>query len=315
MSVSSEGVCVYWGTGLTCSPWKDVLIPIAAIVVVCAVALAPLVVDSRRTPSASQAASRANRHATLASLVGVVLLVAVLAVLAGMVSLAPFEWGHGRVLAVLPAIAGGCLVVAQAVGQVTWPRPKGSRREAELTRRRVSDIAPARQRRLLVGWSVATLCWSVIFSVLADGPRSITRGDTDPGIVPPYATEHSPYPGIHYSVPIVVAVLVLVLATEVTLRLVTLRPAVTGVTPEWDLHLRRRSARHLVRGVQLTLAVTLASILLMAGWGHLALGQHLVGIALLTVSLLVALTGLAATIFPLGSRMPSDVLVDQELAR
>jgi len=101
------------------------------------------------------------------------------------------------------------------------------------------------------------------------------------------------------------------------LRLITVRPAVAGVSAEWDLHLRRRSAAHVTRGVQLVLAITVAGILVAAGWGHLALGnnflelspgqyaaegspaQHYLGTALLIAALCALLVSLAGTVLPL----------------
>ena len=101
------------------------------------------------------------------------------------------------------------------------------------------------------------------------------------------------------------------------LRLITLRPAVVGVSVEWDLHLRRRSAGHVTRGIQLVLAVTTAGILVAAGWVHLALGrdaypleaggygvtgspaQHYLGTGLLILAAVVLLAGVVMAFVPL----------------
>ena len=107
-----------------------------------------------------------------------------------------------------------------------------------------------------------------------------------------------------------------VVATELVLRLITLRPAVVGVTTEWDLHLRRRSAGHVTRGIQLVMAVTTAGILIAAGWAHLALGidrypqghgdpvvldpaQQFFGYALLILAVAVLLAGVVMAFVPL----------------
>ena len=120
---------------------------------------------------------------------------------------------------------------------------------------------------MMVAWAGAALALLAIFALVADGPRSITwraRG---------YTEAIGPYPGWYYGVPLGIAIVVTVVATELVLRLITLRPAVVGVTTEWDLHLRRRSAGHVTRGIQLVMAVTTAGILISAGWAHLALAM------------------------------------------
>ncbi len=124
-----------------------------------------------------------------------------------------------------------------------------------------------------------------------------------------------PYPGWYFGLPMSVAIVVTVLAAEPVLRLITLRPAVVGVTTEWDLHLRRRSAGHVTRGIQLVMAVTTAGILVFAGWAHLALGmdaypqawrpvvldpvQRLLGYGLLILAAAVLLAGVVMAFVPL----------------
>lgn len=283
-----SGLCVRTaGGGGMCVPWPTAAIGIALVVAVLAVALVPLLVSSRRTPTASEAAVRANRHATLGSLVGATLLVAVLVVFASVSAVAPMS-GNGRVVAVLPAVAGLCLVLAQALTQVTWPRPSGAVREADLTRRTRADVVPARTHRLLLAWTAALLAALVVFVAVASGPRTVadrlTAGSPDLG----------PYPGPYYAVPLALAAVVLVLATELALRLVVLRPAVPGVSRDWDLHLRRRSARHLVGGVQLALAATPSGVLALAGFAHRSAGPAPVGAVLLTAAAGAALVAVVA---------------------
>lgn len=283
-------------------PWPAGLGLLVTTLLVFAVALAPLVLDSRRTPARSEQAVRANRHATLASVVGVTLMVLVLLVLANVPlrNVTGETQRDGRLIAVLPALGGLCLVLAQAVGQVTWPRPTGTLREAELVRRRVADVAPRPQRLLLVAWPVLTLATLVVTVLAASGPRTLS------GLRDGLPADVGPYPGWYYAVPVTVAVLALVAATEATLRLITLRPAVAAVAPAWDLHLRRRSARHLLAGVQLALGAQLVVVLTLAGWAHLALGNRLTGGTLVVAAVLVTLVSLAAVWLPRGPRRPSD---------
>lgn len=310
MSISSEGVCLGGEGAMTCFTWPGALLYLGWVVPVLAMVLGVLVLDARRTPAPSQAAARANRHATLSSMVGVAMLVVILGWMAADV-LFGFARLDGRVLAGLPALAGGCLLAAQALGQLTWPRPSGSHREAELARRRVADLTPAWHRRLVLVWAGAALMLLTVFGLVADGPRSMTR---EAGR---YTEVIGPYPGWYYGVPMALAIVAVVIATELVLRLITSRPAVAGVGVGWDLRLRHRSASQLTRGIQLILAVTVAGILVAAGWIHLRLGsdhvqlldggwasegspgQRSLGTALLVAALAVLLVGLAAAFLPL----------------
>ena len=303
-------VCIGGAGGSACFAWPWFLVYAGAAVLMLSLILGILVWDARRIPTPSQAAGRANRHATLASLVGVAMLVVVLMWLA-----VAFLFGaspsDGRLLALLPVLAGACLLAAQAVGQLTWPRPTGSHREAELAPRGVADVTPVWPRRLGLVWAGGALLLLAVFGVVADGPRSLTR---DAGR---YTEAIGPYPGWYYGVPMGLAVIATVVAAGLVLRLITERPAVAGVSAEWDLHLRRRSAAHVTRGIQLVLAITVAGILVAAAWGHLALGrdwvlllsgeyaaegspaQHYLGTSLLIAALCVLLVGLAGTVLPL----------------
>jgi hypothetical protein len=271
------------GGGVMCVAWPDAAIATAIVVAVLAAALVPLLVSSRRTPTVSEAAVRANRHATLGSVAGATLLVAVLVVFAFLSVVVPMV-GSGRVIAVLPAVAGLCLVLAQALTQVTWPRPSGVVREADLTRRTRPDVVPSRTHRLLLVWTGALLVALAVFVAVSSGPRTIADR----------LTAGAPYPGPYYALPLALAAVVLVVATELVLRLVLLRPAVPGVSRDWDLHLRRRSARHLVGGVQLALAVMLTGALALAGFAHRSAGPAPAGAVLLAVAAAVALVSVVA---------------------
>lgn len=296
----SNGLCVrIVDDGAVCVPWPTAAIGLLLVALVLSAALVPLVVSSRRTPTASDAAVRANRHATLGSVSGAALLVAVLCLFA-FGSLMARIVADGWILAVLPAVAGLCLVLAQALTQVTWPRPTGSRREADLTRRRRADVVPARTHTLLLVWAATLVAALGVFLTQAAGPRTIA---THAGAE---RLTWGPYPGYYYAVPLVVAAVVLVVATELVLRLVLLRPAVPGVSREWDLHLRRRSARHLVGGAQLALAAMLTGALVLAGLGHRYAGPAVAGSALFAAAAVVAVVALVG-VLPHPRRVPVAV--------
>lgn len=285
-----SGLCIPMADGgAACLAWSGIGVIALLFVAVLAAALGPLLVSSRRTPTASQAAVRANRHATLGSVTGAAVLVWVLGTFAVVPVVGRFS-ADGRVTATLPAIAGLSLAVAQALTQVTWPRPTGAVRQADLAPRTRGDVVPAGVHRLLVVWTTALVLALVVFAVVADTPRTLAVDDGTG------RATFGPYPGLHYAVPVAVAALALVVVTELVLRLVVLRPAVPGVSREWDLHLRRRSARHLVGGAQLALAASLCSVLALAGATHRGAGQDGLGTSLLAGAVVVALVALTALV-------------------
>ncbi|GCD21853.1 hypothetical protein CTKZ_34150 [Cellulomonas algicola] len=284
----ANGLCIPMpDNGAACLAWSGIGVIALLFVAVLAAALVPLLVSSRRTPTASQVAARANRHATLGSVTGAVLLVWVLGTFAVVPLVGRFT-ADGRVTATLPAIGGLCLVSAQALAQVTWPRPSGAVRHADLARRTRSDVVPAGVHLLMVVWTAALVVALLVFAAVADTPRTLAL-DGGAG-----RATYGPYPGLYYAVPVAIAALVLVVVTELVLRLVVLRPAVPGVSREWDLHLRRRSARHLVGGAQLALAASLCSVLALAGVVHRGAGQAALGTSLLGAAVAVAVVALAA---------------------
>lgn len=286
------------------------LASLAFITVALTLVLGVLLLDSRRTVTPSQAAARANRHATLSSLVGAGMLVLVLAwLVAGSVLGVHFLAGDGQVLALVPAMAGACLLGAQAVGQVTWPRPTGVLREAELARRAVADVVPARQRVLLLLWAGSSLVLLLVLGLVADTPRAMIRAAGR------YTETLGPYPGSYFGIPVSIAVVVLVIATELVLRLITQRPAVAGVSPAWDMHLRRRSARHVTHGIQVVLAATTSGVLVVAGRVHVTLGGGSIALdgggwalpgspAQLVLGRTLLVLGVAVAVVALGSVLP-----------
>ena len=318
MQIDGSNVC-FGPAG--CTRWTELALYAGSLLLLLALVLGALLWDARRAAPPSQAAVRANRHATLASVVGVALMLVLLTNTVTWIVFGPLTtWGirDGRLLALLPALAGLCLLLAQAVGQLTWPTPTGARREAELTPRTTADVVPRRVHLVLRSWAAVALVLLVLFGIAADGPRSMTR---EAGR---YSELVGPYPGWYYGVPLAVAVVVLVAATEGVLRLVTVRPAVVGVSPAWDLRLRRRSAGHVARGVQLVLAVTVAGILTAAGVVHRSLGidrielasggyayegaaaQHVVGTALLVLAVGALVVGISTALLPERSARPAS---------
>ncbi|GAA3799839.1 hypothetical protein [Cellulomonas soli] len=250
-----------------------------------------LVRDWTRPVHRGQAGARAARHARLTSLAVGTLLAAGLSGVVGAVFVADVLFGRGRVLVVLPSLCVAVALAAQAAGELTWPRPAESCREADVSRRTVADLEVDGLRVATWWWSGLTLVTLLLCVGVQHGPRTIARDL--PGGLQDYA---QPFPGSYYAVPLTLGVLGVAAAGELVLRLIVWRPAVSGVTREWDLSLRRRSARTVAGGVMLTSGLVLAATCLIAGLSVRVLGQGLtdpytvVGIGLIVMAATVLVT-------------------------
>lgn len=236
------------------------LINLIALAVVTVVGVAVLVWDQWRTPAPSGAARVPKRHAAIgagvawACFLGA-LFVGFSPVVVGNMGLQDLPLG-GRTVALVPAAAAVVFLVVHGAGDLTWPRPRGSVREARLAPRAADDIAPRWLHRMVLGTAGVLVAGMIVLGSIADGPRTFVAASSD----------GEAYPGWWYGVPVIIAVLVLVAAMEGVLRLIALRPAVVGVPATWDMALRRRSARRVLRGQQCALALTGAGVFYRAGF-------------------------------------------------
>ncbi|MBD8080556.1 hypothetical protein [Cellulosimicrobium arenosum] len=210
------------------------------------------------------AAVGARRHAGTGALVAV--LVAVLVALVALpvashtASSTLSGLAGGVAYGVAPATAGLSFLAVLALTEVTWPSPSGERRSASLVPRSVRDVAPHRLRR----WTWVTALLATLTTLacgLTAEPDGRSVGYVD-GLV---SGASSPYPGWFYGLPLLGACLLVLAGAEACLRLVVSRPAVAGVDTQWDLGLRRLSAHRLLRGAQLTIGLTTAGMLVVAG--------------------------------------------------
>ena len=222
--------------------------------------------DQRRTVAPNDAARRAVRHAAYTSAVAVACLAGgLLAAVGGQDS--GVMTGMGRFVAVVPAAAGALFIVAHAIGDLTWPGPQGRQREAELQIRTVSGLAPSGLARWT--WTIGALLIvaTVVFGLAASGPRTLSRVLEDG-----HTYTLGSFPGWWFGVPVLLCTIVVALACAATLRVIAARPAVVGMSSDWDRWLRRRSARRVLRGSQLVACLTLAGMSLFAGTTVRSLG-------------------------------------------
>lgn len=234
---------------------------VGGLLVVAAVVAIAVAAGARGAgPSPSEAAAAARRHAGAVTALAWFAAVVVSLVAGPLLARTSSGDVAGVVVGLVPTLAGLTYVGVHAIGEVTWPRPTGAVRRAALQRRTLRDVAPRVMSGAVAVWLGALALVALLGSLTAapDG-RSVewtfARG----------SSSASPYPGWHFSVPLLVGGLVVVGAAVLVLRLVASRPAVVDAAPEWDLRMRSLSAHRVLRGVQLALGLTLAGQLLMAG--------------------------------------------------
>lgn len=222
------------------------------------------------------------------------------------------------------AWAGGPFAVAlaycavRAVGELTWPRPRGTLRTAPLARRTVADLGGRRLRALLA--CAALLAVTLVVTGLTAAPDGTSvphpvRVTSDGGVL---TGASGPYPGWAYGVPLLLGLAVAVLATLAALRVVARRAPLSGVPRVHDEAVRHTSAARVVAGVQLCVGVATALVLLLtgaavanAGGPVSALGETFrtpalvaVGAVLAVVGIAVAAGSVAGVVTAVGHRRP-----------
>ncbi|ROS75494.1 hypothetical protein [Cellulomonas sp. PhB143] len=272
--------------------------------------------DGQRAVAPTTVGRRALRHAALTRVVATLLLVfgtvaiPVLnrygGVLPGLV---------GRVAALLPTASLLGFLALHAIGELTWPKPRGAERHARLVARTTSDITTGRLYHAPIVWFAALAAVSLLFGVMASGPRSLSR------VIDGYrAHTVGPFPGWLWTVPILVAAAAVLVVTELVLRLIASRPAVEDVGEEWDMWLRRRAARSILRTVQLMLGLTLTGLVALAGlalrWlglgsgggapAPVSQGYITVGNMVLVLALATAVAALVLALWPARDPAPAS---------
>lgn len=264
---------------MTVSPFLLVGVPLSlaavALVIVCAVSLL-----RRRgraaapEPTAVATFAAATKHGNLtnavawvaAVIVGLVLFGALNAIAAASVVLG----------ALVPVAVGLVLLAIYATGEVTWPRPTGAVRIADLTPRTVGDVAHRATRLAL--WATVALgaLLLMVFGLLADDSgtgieRTWPEGIRADGLI---GLRASPFPGFPYGIALLLGWLVLLAGAEWLVHHIARRPAVDGTAPAADLALRRVSARRVLRSIHLVMTGHVVVVLFVAGSAFRGVGYH-----------------------------------------
>lgn len=284
-----------------------ILIPLLAIALLAAVVISVVYVAVKRpAPAPSEAAAAAHRHGAAVNVtawllaIGLGLLVLTPVGFAGLRLGAPDSATWTAVLAgAYPAGIGLAFLGAHALGERSWPRPTGTLRRATLVPR--GEVAPRWLRRVTWTWAVTLVVTLVATGVTATDGRWIR-------IAPEASFTEStagPYPGWDFGVPLLLAALLVLAATEGTLLLVARRPAVVDADPDYDAASRRLSAHRVLRGAQLVLGGTLAVVLVVTG-GAIVNAQYMgVGAPLVALGYILAVAVLVITLVPARAAIPS----------
>ncbi len=232
----------------------------------------------RRTPpdaaadpgiQGSPAATRAHRHTVWVTAwawawtggIGALVAAQLGATSAGNDHVVNWPFVAGRLVGLVPLLAGAGFLLVHVIGEVTWPRPTGPVRRAALVPRTVRDVTGWGLPAWCSGLAVLLVVVTVVGGATADSSgRTLTR------------TGHewqevwgNPYPGWYYGFLLLVAVAVLAALTVLVLRMLVRRATVPEIHRSDDLALRRVSARRVLVGVQLVTGTTLAGVLAVGG--------------------------------------------------
>ena len=161
-------------------------------------------------------------------------------------------------MATLPALVCAVAVLTAAVAELTWPRPGGPVRTANLAARR--PARPVWLGRLVVAGLIATAAALVVGTLTAapDG-RSFER--TSGGVV----SSGSPYPGWSYAVAVGSATLLLALATWFARARVDARPTLGPGREVLDAAVRGASTVRVLRPAAVGSLTTAAGLWLSIG--------------------------------------------------
>jgi hypothetical protein len=282
-----------------------VLAVVSGVTILVVVILAAL--RGRPAPAGPAVARAARRHeAVVSTTATLVSAAATLAIL--MAPSMPLSTGHERRTIVFalgsataPYLAVVMFCLVRALGERTWPRPRGAVRTAPLVRRTLRDTG---------GWRLTVLAATVgtgLLAVLVYGATATPDGQrvartvvaADGGIVG-WASA-GPYPGSHYGPAIGVGLLAVAAAVLLSLRAVTRRPPLPHLPTGHDDAVRRVAAARLLAGAQLWTGLGVGLTMLVAanplhGTGHVvgATASAVVGGGMLIGSMVVAATAVPA---------------------
>ena len=245
-----------------------------------------LLATARRAAVMDEQLARARRHQVGISVLAAAVALATVPVGA---ALTP-TLGQSTVLPLLPSlmVAAACAVLW--VGEVTFPRPSGMVRSTVLNARGLESVLPRGWLRLCIGLAVFDLVLFALTAATADGGHAISWQEGAEVRVA------SPYPGLAYVVPQLVALTCAAVVAWMVCRAAVTRPTIASDL-EGDAVLRRASGGRVLRWLAWGLVATAAGNLLTAGdswqsvapsaWDPVGAAAVVLGAALVVVAIVL----------------------------
>jgi hypothetical protein len=270
------------------------LVPLMLVVPTALVILVVLAVSARPDHTLSRELVTARRHGVTTSVV------AVLLQLLGL-GLTVRGLGNAPMSAVLPLTGSALALLALLVGELTWPRPRGTTRTAVIHDRSVRSLRRG-------GWARTTAAAATLLALtlLAGGwlgsssssDASIAVSETlSDGTLTERAA--GPFPGWAYGVPQLIVLAVVGSLLVLVLRAVTHRATVVTADLDTDRLLRRASAARAFRTASFGILVTAGADLFFGGAaahnvhhgaaGALGIGAMLLGLGCGVAAVVVVL--------------------------
>jgi hypothetical protein len=287
------------------------LVPLLLVVPAALVVLVVLAVSARPDHTLSRELVSARRHGVTTSVVAVLLQVLGL-------GLTFVGLGDSALTAVLPLAGSALALGALLLGELTWPRPRGTTRTAVIRDRSVGSL-------LRGGWAttagvaVTLLVLTLLVggwlgnSSSSDASIAVTETLSDGTLVERAA---GPFPGWAYGVPQLVVIAVVIGLLVLVLRAATVRATVVTADLETDQLLRRASAARVYRTAAFGILVTAGADLFFGGAAAHNIHQgaaRVVALGSMGLGLCVLLAALVLVLVPAPRlpRAPAPVAPDR----
>jgi hypothetical protein len=270
------------------------LVPLTLVVPAALVVLVVLALSARPDHTLSRELVSARRHGVATSVV------AVLLQLLGL-GLTFLGLGNAPLTAVLPLAGSALALVALLVGELTWPRPRGTTRTAVIHDRSIGSLLRGGWARTASGAATLLVLTLLVGGWLgnsssADASIAVTEILPDGTLTERAA---GPFPGWAYGVPQLIVLGVIGALLLLVLRATTQRATVVTADLATDHVLRRASAARAFRAASFGILVTAGADLFLGGSaahhvhggvaGAVALGAMLLGLGCAVAAVVVVL--------------------------
>lgn len=270
------------------------LVPLVLVVPVALAILVALAVSARPDHSLSRELVSARRHGVTTSVVAVLLQVLGF-------GLTFVGVGESPLTAVLPLAGSALALLALLVGELTWPRPRGTTRTAVIHDRSMASLLRGGWARTTTGEAALLLVTLGIGGWLgnsgsSDASIAVSETLPDGSLVERSA---GPFPGWAYGVPQLIVLGTVGVLLLLVLRATTHRAAVVTADLDTDHLLRRASAARAFRTASFGILATAGADLFFGGSaahnvhdgaaGVAAIGAMLLGLGCAVAALVVVL--------------------------